>query len=367
MQALSPPRGVAVGPRGLSAAGRLGRWGGFPMPTDQPDVVEIPSPHLERFIPQSTRDFWNALALVPQMFRGQWSGDEPSSGDTEDGGASSSKIPPEQRPNRPGSQEPWIVGPAILKEERERQAGTSSQDRRPKEIVDPNFRRLTRFLGSEGDQIVSDNSAQPAGEEKPGKQPATPLPDHHLDIPEFLLRQPEPEPVKPEKKWTDLPPANFRGGGNYGGNRGGGGGRKSDEECRKEWERAHKICVEAFENGTIGDIFKRWKSNFATGPFPKPNNEPWDVNDCKPGFVTEDCGGNDYERAPPPEVTKEIGRRLVQQKRAKRRKPKKGKYSRNLSVPVSGDLGDNRKTPDDRADDGGRKSPEMRCDISRRG
>jgi len=301
------------------------------MPTDSDNVVEIPNPHLERSIPRSTRDFWNAVVLTQQFFRGQWLGDKPSNGDTEDSGASSSRIPHGQQPNPPGSQKPWIVGPAILKEEFERQGRTSSQDQRPndlvqrpKEIVDPNFRRLTRFVGSEGDQIVSDNSIQPTGEEKPGKQPATPLPDRHLDIPEFLRRQSEPEPAKPERKSTDLPSASFGGGGNYRGNRGGGGdGRgKSDEECRKEWARAQEICAEAFENGTIGDIFKRWKSNYATGPFDKLNNEPWNVNDCKPGFVSEDCGGKEYERAPPPEVTKVIGRQLVRQQKTKRAKQK---------------------------------------------
>jgi hypothetical protein len=212
----------------------------------------------------------------------------------------------------------------VLKEELERQGKTSNQSQQPKVIVDPNFRRLTRFLGSEGDQIVSDNSVRPTGEEKPSKPPVIPLPDHHLDIPEFLLRQPEPEPAKPDEKLTVLPSVSVGGGGNYGRNPGGGGGggRKSDEQCRKEWERAHEICVDAFVNGTIGDIIKRWKSDYATGPFPKPNNEPWDVNDCKPGFVSEDCGGKEYERAPPPEETKVIGRRLVQQKKEARAKKK---------------------------------------------
>src|SRR6266567_340619 len=221
-RALSPPGGVAVGPRGLSAASRLGRWGDVPMPTDSDNVVEIPNPHLERSIPRSTRDFWNAVVLTQQFFRGQWLGDKPSNGDTEDSGASSSRIPHGQQPNPPGSQKPWIVGPAILKEEFERQGRTSSQDQRPNDLV----------------------------------------------------------------------------------------------------QRPKEICAEAFENGTIGDIFKRWKSNYATGPFDKLNNEPWNVNDCKPGFVSEDCGGKEYERAPPPEVTKVIGRQLVRQQKTKRAKQK---------------------------------------------
>ncbi|MCK1393647.1 hypothetical protein [Bradyrhizobium sp. 1] len=252
---------------------------------------------------------------MPWMLRGQLRGDEQTNENNEGwNGASLSEPPREQPPRRPGGQPPWIVGPPILGKEQERRTGTSNQELQPKAKVDPDFRRLTRFQGSEGDQIVSENSVQPTGEEKPRRTPGTPLPDDFPDIPEFLRRRPEPEPAKPDKKSTDLPSAGFRGGGNYGGNRG-GGGRKSDEQCRKEWDRAHEVCVDAFVNGTIGDIIKRWKSDYATGPFEKPNNEPWDVNDCKPGFVSEDCGGKEYERAPPPQETKVIGRRIVQQKK----------------------------------------------------
>ncbi|WP_210164561.1 hypothetical protein [Bradyrhizobium sp. URHA0013] len=261
---------------------------------------------------------------MPRMWRGQLRGNEQTDENTE--GRNSTSLPEhprEQPPRRPGGQPPWIVGPAIFKEGREREAGTTTQEKSAATHVDPDFRRLTRFVGSEGDQIASENSVQPTGEEKPRRTPGTPLPDDYLDIPEFLRRPPNPEPAKLDKKLTDLPSASFGGGNIYGGNRGsGGGGRKSDEECRKEWSRAQEICRDAFANGTIGDIFKRWKSNYPAGPVPKSSNEPWDVNDCKPGFVTEDCGGNDYERPPPPEERKEIGRRLVRQKKEKSAKEK---------------------------------------------
>jgi hypothetical protein len=122
---------------------------------------------------------------------------------------------------------------------------------------------------------------------------------------------------------TDLPSVSVGGAGNYGGNRGGGGGgRRSDEECRKEWKRAQEICVDAYANGTVGDLFKKWKSNFATGPFPTLNGEPWDINDCKRGFVSKDCGGNEYEEPPSPKVAQAIGRRLVRQRKDKREERK---------------------------------------------
>lgn len=105
-RALSPPGTAVIGSRGLSAASRLRYWGDVPMPTGRDEVVEIPNPQIERSIPQSTRDFWNAVALTQQFFRGQWFGDERSGGDTADSGAPSSKIPPEQQPNPPGSKTP---------------------------------------------------------------------------------------------------------------------------------------------------------------------------------------------------------------------------------------------------------------------
>ncbi|HXH43602.1 MAG TPA: hypothetical protein VNK51_07125 [Bradyrhizobium sp.] len=317
--ALAGPSGMPVGLRGPRPGGRIGAYPFPPMPRDPNDVVQIPNPHLERLIPQSTRAFWDAAARVPEMVRRQWLEDESSSATREEETGAS---PPKPPTNRPGSQPPWIVGPAILKEF-ERQGRTSNQDPQPKEIVDPNFRRLTRFLGSEGDQIVIDNSLQPAGEEKPGQQPATPLPEDHLDIPLFLRRQADPEAAKSEKKSTDLPSVSVGGAGHYGGNRGGGGGggRRFNEECRKEWKRAHEVCLDAFQKGIVGDIFKRWKSDFATGPFDKLG-EPWDINDCKRGFVSKDCGGNAYEEPPPPKVAQAIGRKLVRQDKERRAQEK---------------------------------------------
>jgi len=324
-QALAGSGGMPIGLRGPRLGGRIGGLPFPPMPTGPGDVVEIPNPHLERLVPQWMRDFQTAATLVPKMFRGQLRGDGPGGGSAEgEDGAWSTESSSGPPANRPGSQPPWIVGPAVLKEKFGRQGRTDAQNQQPKEIVDPSFRRLTRFLGSEGDQIVSDGSVRPAAEENPAKQPARPLADDPLDIPLFLRRQREPESATSQNRQADSPPSNVGGGGNSGGNRGGGGGggRKSDEECRREWKRAHEVCVEAFANGTVGDIFKKWKSNYSTGPFPKLNDEPWDVNDCKKGFVSEDCGGSDYERPPPPKVAQAIGRQLVRQRKASRDKQK---------------------------------------------
>lgn len=304
VQALKPPGGAAIGPRRLSA-NRLDPLGRLPMPSGQEKIIEIPDPHIERFLPQSTRVFWTAMALVPGMLRDQLRGEQSNARAEEQHGASSSKLPPEPPGNRPGSQPPWILGPAILKEERERQPGRSNQGGRATQELDPNFRSLTRFLGSEGDQIVSESSVQTTGEEKPRTIPGIPLPDDHLDIPEFLRRRAAPEPtdINAERKRTDMPPGMSGGGsGNGGSGGGGGGGREWDEECKQERKNALKVCVDAFANGLRGDGL-RWKSDYDVGPYQKPAGKPpWDVRDCMRGLMSEICYGNLYERPPEPQV-----------------------------------------------------------------
>jgi hypothetical protein len=62
MQGFMPAGGVLRAPVSTAPFG-LGR--SFPMPTGSNPVVEIPNPHLERFVPESTRNFWTAATLLP--------------------------------------------------------------------------------------------------------------------------------------------------------------------------------------------------------------------------------------------------------------------------------------------------------------
>jgi hypothetical protein len=159
------------------------------------------------------------------------------------------------------------------------------QDRLPRvaeqlENYDPDFRvlRVSPLAGETGQPDTS-KQLLPL-EEDPPENPNIPLLYDNLDIPDFLRRQAEPAPTNSEAKAraTDAPPTMIGGGtggiGGRGGGGGGGDGRKSEEECREEREKFHKICVDAFENGTIGDVMKRWKSNYPTGPFPKRSTRP---------------------------------------------------------------------------------------------
>lgn len=80
----------------------------------------------------------------------------------------------------------------------------------------------------------------------------------------------------------------FHGGG------GGGGGGDDEEDCKEENRRAREICIEAFAND--------WKSEYGVGPHYKSSGEPWNVDDCKRGLMSESCGGNRYDRPPPKKI-----------------------------------------------------------------
>ena len=224
-QSLAGPAGPPVGLRGPRLGGRLGGVPLPPMPVGRDDVVETQIPHLERLIPQSTRDFWNVVVLLPQMLRGQLRGDDWSSGTIEGGEGASSPDPSRVQPPRPrGGPPPWIMGPAILNEEREGQARTSNQ---PPPPVDPNFRRLTRIppiaLGSEGGNVASNATIQSGSDGDSRPSSGVPSP-----------------PLVPDQE----PPANTLeadtsggGSGGIGGNTGSGGNKaERDRECNQQWQ-----------------------------------------------------------------------------------------------------------------------------------
>lgn len=141
-QALARPGGIAVGPRGPLP---VGRFRGFGFPLVPSDPVEIPSPHLERVIPQPARDIWNAATLLRGMLRDRLAGDEPSNGRIEEQNGVTSSEPPRESPaNRPGSQPPWYAGPPVSDEERKRQSASDESERRSARQLDPDFRKLAR-------------------------------------------------------------------------------------------------------------------------------------------------------------------------------------------------------------------------------
>lgn len=141
--ALTGPGGM---PAGLSGPRLGGRFGGLPfppVPVGRGDVVEIPNPHLERYIPQSTRDIWNAAGLLPWILRDKLVGDERSNGAAEgQNGALLSKHSPEPPDNRPGNQRPSIVGPVILEKAKRRDDFLDGEPQ-VSEQPDPNHRELT--------------------------------------------------------------------------------------------------------------------------------------------------------------------------------------------------------------------------------
>lgn len=171
---------------------------------------------------------------------------------------------------------------------------------------DPNFRQLTRVrIHTPGAGLVSANQMAPsrtAADEAVEGQRTLSLDD--LDIPEFLRRQPQPEIAisSSTRKSDDWPKSSSgRGDGSGGGNGDGGGGGGNEEGCKKERRRARDICIEAFANGFRGDG-KRWKSNYATGPYKNKSGKKWDISDCMRGHISKDCGGNKYDEPPKPKI-----------------------------------------------------------------
>lgn len=143
VEALSPPTRAAVGPRGPWPVGRFGLGIGVPGGPPPDRIVEIPNPHLERFIPQPTRDIWNAATLLPWILRRKLVGDESSDRAAEgQDGALSSQRSPQPPVTPPGNQPPGIFGPAILEKGR-RQEESFDTEPQVSEQPDPNHRELT--------------------------------------------------------------------------------------------------------------------------------------------------------------------------------------------------------------------------------
>lgn len=67
------PFPAGASPRAPLSTLPLGLGRGLPMPLGPSQFVEIPNPHLERLIPEATRNFWAAAALLPWILaRGSW-------------------------------------------------------------------------------------------------------------------------------------------------------------------------------------------------------------------------------------------------------------------------------------------------------
>ncbi len=141
VQAFSPSS-AAVASRGPWPIGRSGLGIGVPMPPPPGRIVEIPNPHLERFIPQSTRDIWSTAALLPWILRRKAVGDEGPNGPAEE--QNESLLPehsPEPPANRPGNRPPSIVGPATLENARRREDSPATEPQTSGQ-PDPNHREL---------------------------------------------------------------------------------------------------------------------------------------------------------------------------------------------------------------------------------
>lgn len=67
-----------------------------------------------------------------------------------------------------------------------------------------------------------------------------------------------------------------------------GGGGNDEDDCKDEIRRAREICTEAFANG--------WKGDYGLGPYKAASGEPWSIQDCMRGRISERCGGNPVDR-----------------------------------------------------------------------
>jgi hypothetical protein len=309
-------------------------------------VGAIPSSPVPR-VPETWDSSWPLLRILPEIMRGLAAGEKFGSDENAnrevDGGRPTvlprttqerdTQAPPNAlSPETPGGMPPnndrgpqgGIFGLPLWLDHRQRQS--SSTDDRRSEQRDPNFRELSRIpsrtSGSEASEGSGAYLPQPITDEwQPSNRFEPPRSYDDLDIPDFLRRRPPAEATTSslEKPLNDPPQTARNGNGNWGngngrGGGGGGGGDGYDEECDKQWKRAHEICVDAYSNGTIGDRIKRWRSDYATGPFSKPFGGQWSIPDCKKGLVDEECGGGVYERPPEPAVRwerakKELARR----------------------------------------------------------
>lgn len=225
--ALSPPTRAAVAPRGPYPIGRFGIGIGVPVGPQSDRIVEIPNPHFERFIPQSTRDIWSTATLLPWILRRKLVGDEPS--EAQDG-ASSSQRSPQPPVNPPGNQPPGIVGPAILEKARRRE---DSFDAEPQiwEQPDPNYREL-RTVSPDSEEVGSTSD---------------------LFDPSLIgWRKRRKKTVRKGSSGRgSFPRTSSAGAGNngVGGKGGGGNGGDDDDYCsRRRWEEENE-CSRRWADG----------------------------------------------------------------------------------------------------------------------
>ncbi len=258
--------------------GGLTRFG-LPFPPKLPnpnDVVEIPNPHLERFIPEWIRNgLITGSALPSIVLRGMQENDDPNEESQGLNDRPSPKTPFEQPPNR--RPDPLGAITSFLAEQaQKRQSPPSEKKQAPPEKVDPNFRTLSRLpsptyewadafkrpsegataesksvgQGGRPDAVLGANGSGAQASRKPGRIESPPL------VPGDAPPDPEPN--------VDVANGNKEG-------------------CDKEWAEARKSCAEGF-------------SKPGEGPFSMRSDRPWTFEDCVKSLVSERCGGTPLKK-----------------------------------------------------------------------
>lgn len=202
----------------------------IPIPSGPNAIPEIPNPHIERLVPETTRNFWIAATLLPWMLGRGMIGERP---DGSSRAPNEGPSPIEKPPNRGGSTPPWIMGPAVLEEERRRSAPSGDTD--PSERPDPNFRQLTR--------VASDSEAKGVSGAKPGRRPTPKV---------------ESPPLAPDQErsyWRDSLEETLREMGGAGGGSGDGGDPPNggDDYCSERWGIEQGRCFARKKRS------KKWK------------------------------------------------------------------------------------------------------------
>jgi hypothetical protein len=234
-------------------------------------VIDIPNPHLERFIPELTRNFWAAVRLLPRILGREILADDERNGSTQElGEPSSSKPPLRQPPNGGGNQPPPIVGLAGPDEARRRQSAPNDEKLSTSEGTDPNYRQLTRV------DVVG------AAKKKIESPPLVPDAEIYPD-PKFGQ-------VLGPSEWT--------------GSTGNDGGASGDDEgCDEEWADARKQCSEGFAKGTD------------QGPYSRRRDRPWSLEDCIRGIVSARCGGTPLKEGLSGEERAKRNNEMIRKKR----------------------------------------------------
>ena len=279
MGAITPPVPVPTGLRGISPLRRFGVQPGVSgfVPGS---TVEIPNPHLDRFVPQTTRDIWTAAALLPWILRGKLTGEDPSrETPQEQVNSRSSEDMPQPPVLRPGGQPPWIMGPAILDAARGRKEALDTEEK---------------------------VEARPDSQQRELK---TVEPDSQVT--EIISLAPDPSMIGWRKKlkgkggripggrsvWKVRPNVGFGNNGPGGKGPGENGDdddfcssrrRKEDKKCSKRWrdgEYAHKD----FYWGCKERAKTRWEGCYKNGGTP-PDDEPaeWSLDPDEELYINID-------------------------------------------------------------------------------